>query len=336
MFPKFELIAIMMNFMMLPKARRPSVTPRSSTPRSCSQQNDVGRVLGDIDRAIDRDADIGGVQRRRVVDPVAEIADDMTAVPQPKNDAVLLNGRDPAEQVRLFQPRGKRFVAERFDLGAGQQPGDRNAEFGADMLRHALVVAAEDLDADTLGPKRGDGRARACFWRIGEDDEAGKHQFLLIGHRCPLTVGLEFAPGDAERTKSVCAEPLEDFRRAGPRRVVERQKLGLAGLFVPDGELDDIFGRALGDQQAVALVLDEDRNAAPLKIERHLIDLGPAGIARRAGFDDRGIERVPQSGLEMAVEPGQVEHVLAVGARERNLPREADLGFGERPGLVRA
>ena len=35
MLPKFELIAIMMNFMMLPKARRPSVTPRSSTPRSC-------------------------------------------------------------------------------------------------------------------------------------------------------------------------------------------------------------------------------------------------------------------------------------------------------------
>jgi hypothetical protein len=83
-------------------------------------------------------------------------------------------------------------------------------------------------------------------------------------------------------------------------------------------------------------VLNEDRNAASLKIERHLIDLGPARTARRAGFDDRGIERVPQSSLEMAVEPGQVEHALAVGARERNLPRETDLGFGERPGLVRA
>ena len=257
-------------------------------------------------------------------------------MPQPKNDAVLLNGRDPAEQVRLFQPRGERFVAERFDLGAVQQPGDRNAEFGADMLRHALVVAAEDLDADTLGPKRGDGRPCARFWRIGEDDEAGKNQISLVGHRCPRTVGLELAPGDAECAKSVRAEPLEDFRRADPRRLVERQKLGLAGLFVPGGELDDVFGRALGDQQAAALVLDEDRNAASLKIERHLVDLGPARTARRAGFDDRGIERVPQSGLEMAVEPGQVEHVLAVGARERNLSREADLGFGERPGLVRA
>ena len=67
--------------------------------------------------------------------------------------------------------------------------------------------------------------APALFWRIGEHDEAGEHQFVLIGHRCPLTVGLEFAPGDAECAKSVRAELLENFRGAGPRRVVERQGL---------------------------------------------------------------------------------------------------------------
>ncbi len=50
------------------------------------------------------------------------------------------------------------------------------------------------------------------------------------------TVGLQLAPGDAEGAKSVRAEPLEDFRRPGPRRVVERQKLRLAGLFIPGGE----------------------------------------------------------------------------------------------------
>jgi hypothetical protein len=41
------------------------------------------------------------------------------------------------------------------DLGADQRRVDRNAEFAADMLRHTLVVAAENRDADTLGPKRG-------------------------------------------------------------------------------------------------------------------------------------------------------------------------------------
>src|SRR5580692_10996005 len=121
------------------------------------------------------------MERRRIVDAVTEKADDMAAVPQPKNDAILLSGRDPAEEVRLLQPRAERFLTERFDLGAGQHPGDRNAEFGADMLRHALVVAAEDLDANTLGPKRGDGRPGARLWRIEKDDEAGKNQILFVG-----------------------------------------------------------------------------------------------------------------------------------------------------------
>src|SRR5215471_17570917 len=81
-------------------------------------------------------------------------------------------------------------------------------------------------------------------------------------------------------------------------------------------------------------MFNEDRYAAALEVERHLVDLGPVRTARRAGFDDRGIERVSQTGLEMAVEPSQVEHALAVGTRERNLPREPDLGFGKRPSLV--
>ena len=81
-------------------------------------------------------------------------------------------------------------------------------------------------------------------------------------------------------------------------------------------------------------MLDEHRNAASLKIEGHLVDLGPARTARRPRLDDRCIERVPQSGLKMAVEPGQVEHALAIDARERNLPSEADFGFGERPSFV--
>ena len=84
------------------------------------QQDDIGGVLGDVDRAIDRKAYVRGVQRWRVVDPIAEITDDVAAMPQSKNDAVLLDGRDPAEQVRLFQPRGERLVVERFDLGTGQ------------------------------------------------------------------------------------------------------------------------------------------------------------------------------------------------------------------------
>jgi len=84
------------------------------------------------------------------------------------------------------------------------------------MLGHALVVAAEDLDVDTLGPKRGDGRPRAFLWWIEEHDETGKHQISFVLHRCRRTVGLELTPGDTQCAKSFRAEPLEDFRCTVP------------------------------------------------------------------------------------------------------------------------
>ena len=41
------------------------------------QQDDVGRLLGDVDRRVHRDAHVGGAQGRRVVDAVAQEADDV-------------------------------------------------------------------------------------------------------------------------------------------------------------------------------------------------------------------------------------------------------------------
>ena len=243
------------------------------------QQNDVGRVLGDIDRAIDRDADIGGVQRRRIVDAVAEIADDVAAALQPKNDAVLLNGRDPAEQVRLFQPRGERLVAERFDLGAGQQPGDRNAELGADMLRHALVVAAEDLDADTLGPERGDGRPGARFGGSKKTTKPANTNSCSSATAARLRSGSSSRQATPRARNPSALSPSKTFAARARAASSSGRSSGLPGSSYRTGEPDDVFGRALGNQQAAALVLDEHRNAAPLKVERHLVDLGPARFA---------------------------------------------------------
>ena len=90
MLPKFELVPIMMYFMMLPKVRGLRARRARRTAEIVVEQDDVRRVLGDVDGAVHRDADIGRVQRRRVVDAVAEIADDVAATLQRQNDAVLL------------------------------------------------------------------------------------------------------------------------------------------------------------------------------------------------------------------------------------------------------
>ena len=56
--PKFELAVILMYLMMLPKVARPSTTPSSSTSRLFSSRMMSADFLGDVDRRIDRDADV--------------------------------------------------------------------------------------------------------------------------------------------------------------------------------------------------------------------------------------------------------------------------------------
>jgi hypothetical protein len=51
-------------------------------------------------------------------------------------------------------------------------------------------------------------------------------------------------------------------------------------------------------------------------------------------FNDRGVERVAQAGLEIAVEPCQLQRSLAIGAGKCNVPRQLNLGFGQGTGLV--
>ncbi len=60
MLPKFELVPMSTYFMMLPKLRRPSMTPSCRTLRPLFEQDDVGRVARHVDGVVDRDADVGG------------------------------------------------------------------------------------------------------------------------------------------------------------------------------------------------------------------------------------------------------------------------------------
>ena len=158
--------------------------------------------------------------------------------------------------------------------------------------RHALVVAAEYLDIDTLGLQRRNGFPCTGFRRIIENDETGQDQISFVGYCRPRTIGIHLPPRDAKGAKPLCAELVEGHGCAAPRGVVKQEGISGSRLLIPGRELDDIFGRALRYQQAAIFMFEEDRNAASLEVERHLIDLDPAGIACRAGLDDCDIERV--------------------------------------------
>src|SRR5262245_16578473 len=89
MLPKFELAPILMYLMMLPKVRRPSITPSSRISRLFSSRMMSADSLA-MSTRIHRDADVGLAQGGRVIDAVTEKAHCMSPALQRLDDARLL------------------------------------------------------------------------------------------------------------------------------------------------------------------------------------------------------------------------------------------------------
>ena len=101
--------------------------------------------------------------------------------------------------------------------------------------------------------------------------------------------------------------------------------------------LVDVLDRALADQHVVALVIDHDRHALALEVERDLVHFPavPVHVQIRVR-EDRPVEQVPQPGLVIAVHVRIPEHVVAFAVRDVHVLFEDDAVLGERAGFVRA
>ena len=80
------------------------------------EQDQIGRFLGHIHRRIDRQAHVRRMQRRRIVDAVAEIADDVAARLEREDDAVLLRRVHAAKQIDCVDPSLQRVIVQLRDL----------------------------------------------------------------------------------------------------------------------------------------------------------------------------------------------------------------------------
>ena len=162
MLPKFELAPILMYLMMLPKILRPSMTPSCEHQQALFEQDDVGRFLGDIDGGVDRDADIGGFQRRAVVDAVAQEADHVALACRALTIRSFCAGVSLAKTVvRRPCPASSRSLSARSRLPSRMSPS--RADLAADLARDDLVVAGENLHLHALARERGDRLAALSF-----------------------------------------------------------------------------------------------------------------------------------------------------------------------------
>ena len=185
MLPKFELEPIRTYLDTFWTVLRPCDHGLAHHRKVVLEQDQIGGRARDIGGAVDRNPDIRGMQRRRIVDAVAHEADDMAEPLQRQQDPVLLLRIDPAEQVDPRQLPDQRLVREMRQRVAGEHARHRHADLSEDVAGHEFVVAGQHLHGDAGGRHRLDRRPGACFRRIEEDREAGEHQVGFVGHcRC--------------------------------------------------------------------------------------------------------------------------------------------------------
>ena len=214
------------------------------------QQDHVGRFLCHIHRRIHRQADIRRMQRGRIVDAVAQVADHMAARPERLDHAVLLRRIDPAEQVRRFYPGTQSVVVHLLDLLADHHTRDRNLQLGADMPRDQIAVAGHDLDRDARLLQRGQCGSSALLGGIEKGGKSGQHQFRFVAHHGMRVVQRHLAPGNAQHAEAFLFQRVILVAYACQRRIVDRALQIGAIRFVTRAQPHDLVGCAFHHQPA--------------------------------------------------------------------------------------
>ena len=250
------------------------------------QQDDVRGLPRDVDGARDRDADVGPVEGRRVVDPVAEEADDVAVRLERAEDPMLLRRRDAGKDVRLLCDPREGALVQVLDLTAKDDPAVVDADLAADVPSDELVVAGEDLHLHAVAAQAGDGVGDVLEEMVGEGQESRQGELAFVG-RLEARGPRHAAMGDRQHPESPLAQGAEGGEGTGDRQFV--QGLRPAVDLVRRAGRQDAFRGALGNQEIVAVFLHDDRQATALEVERDFIGL--RNIRRRLRQAARGWPR---------------------------------------------
>src|SRR5258708_4735873 len=109
------------------------------------QQDDVSSVAGNVHRGGNGDADVGGVQRRGIVDAIAHVADHVAAVLESQDDAVFLGRRDTGKNRGLLGHMGQGAIAHALDFLAEHNLAGIQSHPDADVAGDQNTVPGNDL-----------------------------------------------------------------------------------------------------------------------------------------------------------------------------------------------
>ena len=202
------------------------------------------------------------------------------------------------------------------------------------MPAHLLIVASQYFDVHARIGHRADRHPGRGLWRVEEHSEAREHEISLIGHRRRLLPVIHPPAGDPEGTEALVSEVRQRRRKRLACFGVQRQLL--SGFLIIAGHTQHVLWCPLHDQPPRPLMLDQDRNAAPLEIEWHLVNFAPGRHVERPGRDNRFIERTLHPALKSAVDAGLGIGTLARRAVPIDGTNKLDRSLGQRARLVGA
>ena len=291
------------------------------------EEDDVGRVFGDVRSGLDRNPDVGGVERDRVVHAITEKRDVTVRGAVRADESGLLLGTDAGEDRGLDDSGAECVVVECGDICSGHRGADVEAEVTTDLLGDDGIVARDDLDGDAEVGESLEGCGGIEFGLVQEDEIADQGEVVLVGRTCRVGAG----------------------RGAGcdGHNPPPGSKLGIEGRTSRLGDIDagrqDGFRRAFRDEQpAVDRIVDEDRRHPAIMIEwdsRNPVHTGEGHRRRARRLPERDIKGVATYRVTIfnggfVAEQAQSEHLIIRSTADVHCPDKTDVAFGECAGLV--
>ena len=134
------------------------------------QQDQIGRLLGDVGCSIHRDPNVRGAQRGRIVDSVSHESHNVPLAAQDANDSLLVGGREAGEEGCLFRSLGQFGVRHFLHVVAQQHRVGEESHVPANFAANQVVVTGEYLYRNTMFAQRFNCGRGGGFGRVEECD----------------------------------------------------------------------------------------------------------------------------------------------------------------------
>jgi hypothetical protein len=136
------------------------------------EQDKIRSLARNINGSLDGQAHIRCVQRRHIIDSVADVPDNVPGFLEREDQALLLARFDLSENIDFARLPHERGVAHRLNVA----PGEDLLGVQTDLLRQIRgdqdIVAGNDLQSNTEIAQFAQGRFDPGFRRIRESDQS--------------------------------------------------------------------------------------------------------------------------------------------------------------------